>query len=187
MRDVAKCFPVDVAGHVMTVKYDDGVHRCVRFGKPDSSDMSFTLTTWPGYLCFSGDMGTYVFQRLDDMFRFFRGHRPNLHYWAEKVEAIDRNGAIDKFDADVFREEARRILDELDLSENKRIGADHDLAGFDGGIQEARDLLEEWGVSDAWEYNFTEYTFRFQWCCHAIPWAIGIYDAAKANTEGGTP
>ena len=183
MRDVTVLFPQDVADHVMTIKHDDGVHRCIRFGKPDTSDMSFTLTTWPGYLCFSGDMGTYVFHRLNDMFEFFRGHAPNLGYWSEKVEAADRHGEIENFSADRFRAEAPEILDGLELSFVKRTVAEAELGGFDGDLQDARALLDDWGVSDTWEYRFNEYTFRFQWCCHAIPWAIAIYDAATAQSS----
>lgn len=50
------------------------------------------------YLCYTGDMGTYVFQRLTDMFEFFRTDREykkrnggklavNLSYWGEKLQA----------------------------------------------------------------------------------------------------
>ena len=65
----------DVAEHEMIVVRDDGVHRHIRFKKPGTSCMHFDLITWPGYLCYTGDMGTYVFSRLTDMFEFFRTDR----------------------------------------------------------------------------------------------------------------
>lgn len=86
----------DVAKHEMTVIRDDGVHRHIRFKQPDSSNMFFDLVTWPGFLCYSGDMGTYVFQRTQDMFGFFRKNGRldgiNRRYWAEKIEAADNTG-----------------------------------------------------------------------------------------------
>ena len=86
----------DVAKHEMTVIRDDGVHRHIRFKQPDSSNMFFDLVTWPGFLCYSGDMGTYVFQRTQDMFGFFRknGRLDGIdrRYWAEKIEAADNTG-----------------------------------------------------------------------------------------------
>jgi len=105
----------DVAGHTMTVVRDDGIYRHVRFKRPDKMCTHFDLITWPGYLCYSGDMGTFVFSRLRDMFEFFRrSHKENLfaidhRYWAEKVEAGDRRGrgngvhefSKEKFDASV--------------------------------------------------------------------------------------
>ena len=108
-------FLKDVAKHQMTIIHEDGLHRHIRFRKPDSSDMFFDLITWPGALCYTGDMGTYVFRRLTDMFEFFRTDRKspylaakgltlgiNLSYWAEKLEAIDRCDGVKKFDEDKF-------------------------------------------------------------------------------------
>jgi hypothetical protein len=108
-------FLQEVAGHQMTVVRDDGIYRHVRFKRPDTICMHFDLITWPGYLCYSGDMGTYVFTRLRDMFDFFRRSQSkdlfaiDMRYWAEKVEAGARasrgNGVTEfskaKFDASV--------------------------------------------------------------------------------------
>lgn len=104
----------DVAKHEMTVIRDDGVHRHIRFKKADSSNMLFDLITWPGFLCYCGDMGTYVFQRTQDMFGFFRknGRLDGIdhRYWAEKIEAADRTG-VEKHSRDEF---TRQINDWVD-------------------------------------------------------------------------
>lgn len=106
----------DVAEHDMAVIRDDGVSRHVRFRQPDSGNMYFDLVTWPGHLCYTGDMGTYVFQRTTDMFEFFRQDREynekrgrklsiNLNYWTEKLVAVDGNrggGKVKMFDDDKF-------------------------------------------------------------------------------------
>ncbi|MCY0910904.1 hypothetical protein [Massilia antarctica] len=100
----------DVAKHAMTVVRDEGVARHIRFAKPDSGDMQFDLITWPGYLCYTGDMGTYVFQRTTDMFSFFRKNGRldciDLTYWAEKIEAADRDG-VRKFSHAKFQSMVR--------------------------------------------------------------------------------
>lgn len=108
-------FLKDVAEHKMSVIRDDGVHRHIRFKEPGTSNMYFDLITWPGHLCYTGDMGTYVFQRLDDMFQFFRTDRTirndqrklyiNLSYWTEKLIAVDgsrHGGKAKEFDVDKF-------------------------------------------------------------------------------------
>lgn len=107
----------DVANHEMTIIRDDGLYRHVRFGQSGSSEMQFDLLTWPGYLCYTGDMGTYVFHRLRDMFEFFRTDRKhmrpcdgqtlaiNLSYWSEKLEAVNRSGSsgsYEEFSEDKF-------------------------------------------------------------------------------------
>lgn len=103
----------DVADHQMTVVRDDGIYRHVRFKHPDTICMHFDLITWPGYLCYTGDMGTYVFTRLRDMFEFFRRSekeelfRIDMRYWAEKVEAGDRCDGVKKFSLEKFEREIR--------------------------------------------------------------------------------
>lgn len=115
-------FLKDVESHVMEIIKEDGLHRHIRFRKPGTMCMHFDLITWPGYLCYTGDMGTYVFRRLDDMFQFFRADREHAHsrgkqlginlgYWAEKLEAVDGNShrtSITEFDSDKFK----RVINE---------------------------------------------------------------------------
>ena len=86
-------FQKDVSQHGVTIIRDDGVNRHIRFKRPGTMCMHFDLITWPGYLCYCGDMGTYVFSRLEDMFEFFRTDRDiNPGYWAEKLQAVDNHG-----------------------------------------------------------------------------------------------
>jgi hypothetical protein len=105
----------DVEAHKMTVIKDDGVHRHIRFKDPETICMHFDLITWPGYLCYTGDMGTYVFSRLRDMFEFFRTDRDstwlkengltlgiNPSYWGEKLEANDKHAGFKKFSDEKF-------------------------------------------------------------------------------------
>lgn len=107
-------FLKDVAQHEMIVVRDDGMHRHIRFKRPDTYCMHFDLITWPGYLCYTGDMGTYVFRRLEDMFNFFRTDREHMHlregrtlainpsYWGEKLESIDRVDGFKEFSEERF-------------------------------------------------------------------------------------
>lgn len=112
-------FLKDVAEHEMTIVRDDGVSRHIRFQKPGTYCRHFDLIAWPGYLCYTGDMGTYVFRLLEDMFEFFRTDREHMtlrdgrtlainpYYWSEKLEAVDRSGnsgSYEEFSEDRFRE-----------------------------------------------------------------------------------
>lgn len=85
--EIAERFAADTAKHTMTVLHDEGLYRHLRFRAPEHSAYWFDLITWPGVLAIRGDIGeSYVFQRLDDMFEFFRGKRINPHYWSEKLD-----------------------------------------------------------------------------------------------------
>jgi hypothetical protein len=128
-------FLKDVSEHQLEILRDDHVYRHLRLRKPGTSVMSFDIITYPAYLCYSGDMGCFVFSRIHDMLPFFRGkdlEGPlgiNLRYWSEKLEAIDRNGGYEEYSADKFRE---HIADELkDFREHIERDTDRDLADDD--------------------------------------------------------
>lgn len=152
-------FLQDVAEHRMIVVRDDGVNRHIRFQKPGTYCMHFDLITWPGYLCYTGDMGTYVFRRLEDMFEFFRTDRKymqlrngetlaiNLSYWAEKLEGVDRHGGVKefseaKFNRAIFEYLANWVREHYDRTTkaerrelwdavmNEVLGADGDSGGY---------------------------------------------------------
>lgn len=196
-------FLQDVADHQMTVVRAEGLHRHLRFKKPGTMMEHFDIITWPGYLCITGDMGTYVFSRLDDMFQFFRSDRPglriNLSYWAEKLESVDRHGDVTRFSEERFNEvvledlvtwlrnyrgctskDERRELWDAVVSEV--LGADSDSGGFRkqaAAHDFYHDVNDEAGTfcfQDFWEHNVTEYSPRFVWCCYAIAWGVCQYD-----------
>lgn len=93
-QPTAEQFLESVANHQLTVEMDNGTHRCLLLKRPNSTDCHFRITTWPGHLCISGDMGTFVFSRVQDMFEFFRDSelRINTGYWAEKLQAANVRG-----------------------------------------------------------------------------------------------
>lgn len=83
-------FLKDVSDHKMEIALDSGTYRHLKFKQSNNSwNMHYSLVTWPGYLCICGDMGTWTFARLPDMFDFFRSPREmaiNPSYWAEKLQ-----------------------------------------------------------------------------------------------------
>jgi hypothetical protein len=112
-------FLKEVATHEMEVIRDDGIYRHLHFAKPGTMYMHFDLITWPGYLCYTGDMGTYVFTRVRDMFTFFRRDGDegadlfrwiDRRYWAEKVEAADKADGIKEFSEEIF---TRNVMEHL--------------------------------------------------------------------------
>jgi hypothetical protein len=61
----------DIKKHSMSIRKDEGMYRHLTFTNNDSSFYQFDLITWPGHLTISGDMGTYTFACIPDMFDFF--------------------------------------------------------------------------------------------------------------------
>ncbi len=180
----------DVARHVMTEKLDQGIYRHLRFRQPDNGNMWFDVTTWPGYLVISGDMGTWAFSRVDDMFKFFRSDKGlwiNASYWSEKLQNGAHGGHREakRFDVDVFWSAVFGRLDGYELTpedlctvqgelEDLKTRCDNEYACYTG-LADFRIAL-----SDFWDHNLEDYTYHFIWCLYAIVWGIQQYDAAKA-------
>lgn len=104
-------FISDIANHRLKVIRDDGLYRHLRMQNPGTSCYYYDIVTWPGYLCVTGDMGTWTFSRIADMFDFFGGAFElgiNTHYWSEKLEAGAGNSAREaiarEYDHDAFCE-----------------------------------------------------------------------------------
>lgn len=147
-------FLKDVSEHQMEVIRDDGVYRHVRFKKPGTSCMHFDLITWPGYLCYTGDMGSYVFSRIRDMFEFFRTDRQcqlrdgrtlaiNPSYWSEKVEARDRDG-VEEFSEDLFRKALKQEFDShFEGREPDDDASEDEKAAFEEKKAEAWEAVED--------------------------------------------
>lgn len=200
-------FLKDVAIHKMDILRDEGVYRHLRFKRPESMNMQFDLITWPGHLCYTGDMGTFVFERANDMFAFFRtsGHGTsdnklyiNTGYWGEKCVAIDKTDGIHQYSPDRFMEQVNEwIAEQLEDEEDEEYKAalidavQDDLLDYaEDGEHEVRNRLRDFEfeyygrskleISDTFEWVLTEKSLRFVWCCYALSWGIQQYDAAKA-------
>ena len=181
-------FKKSVADHKMTVENDNGIHRSLYFGKPKSGSCHFRINTWPGHLCISGDMGTFVFSRLPDMFEFFRGDRANLHYWAEKVEAKSIfGGGIMKYEPDTLKQHLIDCLGDREDAAEIMSQVSEYLTNDYSDSEAIRRIYECDGMSDfvcdLSESCYKDYTYQYKWCCEAIVWAIGVYDTEKKTEE----
>lgn len=179
----------DVRDHRMTIELDQGVHRSIKFGRPGSNTYYFRLNTWPGHLAISGDMGSYVFSRVQDMFDFFRDRemtgRINPQYWHEKADAVDRNGGAKRYIPEKFRAAIREESAEwqVRLGDAQKILAEvEELAseGF-GHEREAYAAVRDFEASDGnsfdcFESNLTDWDFGYLWLLRAIVWGIKQYD-----------
>jgi len=197
-RPTKESFLKDVDRHAITVVHDSGIYRHVRCNRPGTVIMSFDVVTYPGYLCYSGDMGCFVFSRLDDMFEFFRHEKEdelaiNPRYWHEKLQATDRPDGSEEYDEDIARANINEHIennyaDRPDYKELKQAVID-DVLNHAGTEYELREALYSFDFNgrnpfaDSWEWRFQSYTFRYIWCLYAIVWAIRQYDAVKAGQK----
>jgi len=190
-------FLKDVKDHVLHIAHDDGSYRHLRFRKPGTMHYSFDIIAWPGWLCYSGDMGCFVFERNPDMLSFFRDSGSgmiyiNPEYWAEKLEAVDIVGGHKEFSKPRFEETLRDIVDD-DGGDNDELSDEVEQLIADCGEdeRECRQAVEDFEYNgkpyfhDFWEHDLTEFTYRYIWCCYALVWGIRKYDVLVGGGGGG--
>lgn len=192
-------FAKDTTEHAMTILHNDGLYRHLRFKKPGTMFYYFDLITWPGHLTIAGDMGTYTFERVEDMFTFFRDAGDiNPQYWSEKIRAgTGTNGQIaTEYSEELFKKHVtEHVADyveyhDLDDAERDALIEAVRIQVLENGdtytAQGAQACLDEFSdgkhfriFSDTWEWDLTDYTVQFLWCCFAIRWGISQFDASK--------
>jgi hypothetical protein len=190
-------FQRDVAEHELRILHDDGIYRHVQGRrKSGSSAMHFNVVTFPGYLAYTGDCGAFTFWRTTDMFTFFRTKDPsqiNPHYWAQKLEATRRTDGFKEFSHESLTSHCwdymRQFQGDFDAKKRGEIGqAIIDEVLCADSLEDAHERLRDFEVdgeqffSDSWEWDLTDYTARFIWCCYAIVWAIARYDEQKGQS-----
>lgn len=199
-------FVADTQHHQMKILHDEGLYRHLAFGcqpipyaSPTTGNCAFQLFTAPGTLGISGDMGTYIFARLENMFVFFDSPegRINPDYWSEKVTAQDVHSPVRAFSQQRFREvvlqdyEDRKYL--FDPATQK-----HLLHKIRTQVLDAADTYHEVGSRDvlrefvfydqkpgqprldfdyeqSWEWDFKDFSHHFLWCLEAIVFGIKRY------------
>ena len=185
-------FLKDTQQHKIAIIKDESVYRHIRLSK-GSFDGCYDVLTWPGHLCITGDYGSYLFARIEDMFEFFRSKSGELKinpgYWDEKVLSESRfGGGVQEFSVEEFtkyvsevvtdgienEEEKAAMMEEIDdlLHCGDEYECNEAIANFDS------DKID---FTDFWEHDCKVYTFHFIWCLYAIVFAIQKYDELKAN------
>lgn len=204
-------FLENIKEHEMTIIRDDGLYRHVRFSKPESTVYRFDLITWPGHVCYTGDMGTFVFSRITDMFDFF-GHNLddkypiNPHYWGEKVLSESRFGGYKEYDQEDFEIHVKTEFEEghtddikyfpfpfsylvcaypVDLwHEVERDVLHYACDGQDRAMWSAHDFRGSDGFTfEVYEWDVTRPTYHYIWCCYALVWGIGLYKKEKGEKK----
>jgi hypothetical protein len=194
--DIKKDFDNNILEHVVSVCRDDGVYRHLRCRRPGTIVFGFDIVTWPGYLAITGDMGCYVFSRLNDMFDFFGkcGVKDGINpqYWGEKLQAPDSRD-VTEFDLEVYKECVEEWRDEMleDIPEDEQeefIGMVESHLLWDFEFEhEAYESLSSFHtrqvteITNYSEWNFRSYKYHYIWCLYAIVWAIGKYCEEKKD------
>ncbi len=192
-------FLKEVANHKMTVRHNSGIYRNLVFSDGDNYLYRFEITTWPNYLAITGDVGTFVFARMNDMFSFFRGQQINPDYWAEKLTAASTYKGYQSFDFELLKEAVTNEFNgwSFDNEEDRQKSWESIVDEWDGLFAKIYDGDKSYAINEvlSWkcsvsgkrfnrflEQKFEGYTHQFLWCCYAIQWAIEVFETASRDS-----
>ena len=191
-------FKRDTATHEMSILKDEGLYRHLRFKRPGSYTFCFDIVTWPGYLSITGDMGCYVFSRIEDMIYFFSGEHINPYYWSEKMQAVNTKGSntyhYKQWSGEKFLENLQKHFN------GRHTNAEDAVKEFEAFKESSS--IEYIETSDEYEaiafirehtcelldfseYDNTVYTYHYIWCCWALRWGANTYLKTKGDPVDG--
>lgn len=193
-------FLATVKNHNMNVIKDDGLYRHIRFEQPNTNNRYFELVTFPNYLVIVGDMGSWTFSRIQDMFVFFDKDNIDFRYWAEKLVAQtvygysnDHYDGTKRFSYEKFKEVVKNYFDEVieqyledEFTKEDYWSAIEDEVLCASNIHEAyanmyHFTFNNFRFHDVHEYDITEINPYFEWCCRAIRWGIRTYKNSEVS------
>ena len=201
--EIEEIFINDTKDHSMEVIYDNGgTSRRIMFSDNGSSVYQYIIHTWPGYLMITGDMGTYVFRRINDMFDFFdtgsSNYKINTGYWAEKLEAINSNcgqdASIMEYKEELFEkmigDETQQYIDdnELKIEDANKLweAVTDDVLDYKedehSAIQSAYDFRDDDTECRFYELPLNRcraYKFHYIWILYAIVDGIKQYKDSR--------
>lgn len=171
------------ANHKIEQRLDECMFRSWRCTKPGTWIYGFDITTMPGTLVITGDIGELIVQRAEDMIAWASGSVRSIDYFAEKVPRSMETGEFCVEVAKEFLSELRQDLKrdrELDDESREKIAELMQiLDGDEIGDFPAELYLS--GLIDGCDMpNLKNYTSNFLWCREALIWFLENLDK-----EGG--
>lgn len=180
------------ANHELTQTLNDGLHRHWNCRNPKSSCYWFNVTTGPGWLLISGDVGTLFVQREPDMIKWARKAIDDLYYFASKVPIeiktkewdvdmarewiADEIAGINKaFDDEWVGDEATPQAVAARKEADERIEMYSELTeSLDEGGRSAFEMAyynSELNDGSDWP-DYMNYTSSYLWCREALLWFL---------------
>lgn len=189
----------DFSQHQADVIFNDGTNRLIRCHANHRLVNSFQVTTYEGYLAFTGDRGSFVLHRPDtDMLHFVAGNCNSPSYIADKLRGNPdrewcsntarewlKEGILDNLledlgiPVDEKDELAEEMLEQLCFADAYTLAGTFDGFCFEDCGNEIdldfNGLLQSFSEYDYSPYDFAVYIgqsqgSRFLWMIDAVEW-----------------
>ena len=127
----------------------NGVYRSWFCNEPGHWDCSFTITTIPGYLFVTGDLGDLVVARVYDMLPWCRRSVHSTGYFFEKISLEIKKT---EFSRELVEEWIKERIDEI---KSRTEDDDDDIEAYADELRTLNEVLDD-GFDDYGEEHFAE-------------------------------
>jgi hypothetical protein len=170
--------------HVATVRLNAGMFRSWRCQKPGTRIHGFDITTSPGHLFVTGDIGDIIVSRCEDMIAWAGSAISDPRYFAEKVphDIPTREWSYDRarewIDGEI--EDAADVCGDVEDA-TKRVSVLGELkrdlmhGGINGNMEhhEFCVALYDSGLVDCGDWpDLDVFNRNFLWCREAVKWLL---------------
>jgi len=161
------------ADHAITERCRQGVFRSWRCKRTKSWVYGFDITTTPGFIFITGDIGDLIVEREYDMLPWCRSACESIDYFAKKVPHAIPTTQFDE--AKVLEWVAEELKNEELSDEDRELLEDAAEGGLDElGESEVYAILQPVWQDDP--PSWREWTSNFLWCRDAIRWFVNHID-----------
>lgn len=189
---LAVLFDQDTDKHLLTVLHDQGHYRHLRWAAPGTGINAVEISTIPGTLFVTGDMGSFTFHRhgtSDLLTSGFFNRGANYGYWASKCEAADTRVGLREFSAGVLKATVESYISDWadDIDDPAALREEAEYILYADCVEDAYSRLAEFNhnglhFDDIDESSVTEFTVQFRWICRALM-RVGAEYTAGPNAQ----
>ena len=153
--------------HEIDAQLVNGVFRHYRCARPNTRNYAFNVTTFPGRLIVTGDIGTLIVERLNDMFDWAPGAIGSIDYFASKTPSEMQT---EEFSIDAVQWWLEHEIHETYEDETAQTEIKDGLEWMDDMTEgEVMRVIYD-ATHDCEMPSFKEWTSSFLWCRAALRW-----------------
>lgn len=168
IQQIAEMAKTAFAEHRIEVRLNAGLFRNWQCSRQRSSSYLFNISTEPGRLFVTGDIGTLVVERATDMIEFAREAIGDLHYFAGKVcREIETKEFCHETAAEWVDDQVKHSSMDAVLARKLKT-----IANEDGHHEFCQELFDSGYIQDCDFPKCENFKFGFLWQTEAIKWLL---------------
>ena len=165
---IAKLAAESFKNHQIVKRLDVDLFRHWRCGQPNTNIYAFNITTIPGRIVVTGDIGVLVVEREPDMLPWCQGAIDSIDYFAQKVP---HEITTKEYDSEIAKKWVKEQIASDELNERQQEALES-IYDFENQHEVIYAIYDGDVLSDSDWPDFNNWKSSFLWCREAIKWFL---------------